>query len=483
MKFKRIAAFLLSLVIVFGVVGCGETKTPTKKPNTDKNKTESQIDSSVDDTASEDNEVIPESQVSTPSEKSNQSQTDISSTESSTGEINWDEFINAGGSDTTAVIKGQQTLVTGESARVSSAKISNLNAKQKGKIKSERVQVYGYNENWSFNHAPFIVMHKGKLHLIWGQGHANEDDLGQRIAYAVSSDFKNWKVSILSDSMPGTQTLGGKVMTSAQQMQWPKGFFTNGENLVVYYSANEYKLESLRDNYTLRPLTYDFAKNTGYYRELKANGSWSEPKLVTRLQGGNHSVIKLKSGRYVFAGSTSIMYSDDASGFGAWSVGGMNLKTSEDAVGRGATNLCEAACYETDDGVLHLLMRSDTPVLWQTQSYDGGVSWTNAYPTNFSNDSSKFDVGRLPDGRYFIVSNTVVGSKRLPLTISLSKDGYSFTEEYIIRDEPYTVRKPGLDKGGAYGYPTCTMDNKYLYISYSIGKEVIEVTRIKLSDL
>lgn len=146
--------------------------------------------------------------------------------------------------------------------------------------------------------------------------------------------------------------------------------------------------------------------------------------------------------------------------------------------------ICEGSFYETDDKVLHMLLRSNSNWLWLTESRDDGVTWTPPVKTEFSDDNTKFHCGRLPDGRWYVVSCPITNKgARNPLVISLSKDGEDFDQAYIIRDEKYDQIFEGLYKGGLYGYPHTLIHDGIMYVIYSKHKEAVEITRIKLSDI
>ena len=145
--------------------------------------------------------------------------------------------------------------------------------------------------------------------------------------------------------------------------------------------------------------------------------------------------------------------------------------------------LCEGSFYETDDRVIHMMLRSGSGILFCTESRDDGESWCPPFQTEFSCDHSKHHFGRLPDGRFYAVCNPVPASGRNPLAICLSRDGESFDTAYILRDEPYDLRFRGLYKGGIYGYPHSLIKDEFLYVIYSKRKETIEVSRIALADL
>jgi len=113
------------------------------------------------------------------------------------------------------------------------------------------------------------------------------------------------------------------------------------------------------------------------------------------------------------------------------------------------------------------------------------VRWSFPVETRFTDNDSKFHFGRLPDkGFYYVgIPDTLHHYARTPLVLSLSNDGKLFDKNYIIADQPYTLKKEGLYKGGQYGYPHTIIDNGYMYVIISRQKEAIEVIRFKLSQL
>ena len=473
MYFKKTVAFFTSVSILLTLAACGNKDTVKKETQSKNNSSNPATSSSspevTDDEAANDTDSSKASAYTT--DKYNSSANDSS-------QIDFDSLLNAAsknsGYSLDEVQNGQYAIVSGDSARVTSAKITNANAKNMGKLPVETVELYAFNDEWAFNHAAFITSFNGKLYAFWGQGKANEDDLGQRIVATSSSDFYHWdKVKVVSDSRRGI------LNPDADAVQMVSGFFNNGKSLSLIYSVSEYRKESLRNNGTLRPLVYDFVTSSSYQRTLQADGTWGAE--TAGKGGGNLTAFQLKSGRWVVPSGAGIKYSDDDGK--SWYSSGASAAQVENAKIRGAKDICEPGCYETADGVLHVLLRSDAQYLWQTQSTDNGKTWSDIYPTHFSNDSSKFQTGRLSDGRYYIIGNTVYGGNRCPLSISLSDDGYNFNREYIICDENIPLIKEGLAKGGVYGYPTCCIQGDYMYVIYSVNKEIIRATRFLLSCL
>jgi predicted neuraminidase len=150
------------------------------------------------------------------------------------------------------------------------------------------------------------------------------------------------------------------------------------------------------------------------------------------------------------------------------------------------TGLCEGSFYQTDDGVLHMLLRNaakqNTRRLWLTESRDDGATWSEPVETNFSDTNSKFHCGRLPDGRFYVVSNPI-GGGRTPLVLSLSRDGMKFDQHFVLGDTHYERRCAGQHKGGEYGYPHTLIHDGFLYTIVSRQKEAVEVLRVALAEL
>ena len=122
--------------------------------------------------------------------------------------------------------------------------------------------------------------------------------------------------------------------------------------------------------------------------------------------------------------------------------------------------------------------------MWHSASYDDGNTWSETYRTNFSTDHTMPSFGRLPDGRaYFIGDPYANNDARFPLALCLSDDGYTFDKAYVLRDERYEMQQGGWAKGGYFAYPEAMIHGEYLYVFYSKQKEVMEITRVKLSDI
>ncbi len=210
----------------------------------------------------------------------------------------------------------------------------------------------------------------------------------------------------------------------------------------------------------------------------------------------NHGPQRTASGRLIISGNISFPYTDDPCGLRDWRMTGVYPSSMAEtvvddsegfwqvqAVAGWPNGLCEGSFYQTDDGILHMLLRTNTERLWVTESSDDGATWSLPQPTEFSDNATKFHFGRLPDGRFYYVGcpDPEPRWQRSPLVLSLSEDGMCFDHHYILADDstPYEQGAAGMHKGGDYGYPHTLVHDGCLHIIVSRRKEAVEVMRVQ----
>lgn len=367
-------------------------------------------------------------------------------------------------------------------ACVSASLFRNCNARVvRKKLDVETTVIQPFLPDRAYAHHASLTLYKGKVYALWSSGRIHEDDCGQRVMWSYTDGFSDWKEAmIFSDTEMGIHS---------ELVKFAGGFCATEDRLYAYYTVYEFNPKYMQGP-NLR--SKDVWRNPDnwlsvqrYVRYLLEDGvSWSEPEKVD-FGGGNHSAERVANGRYMIALGTGVYYTDEIKPgeIPSFKYGGISREQVEKAVSMGAPELCEASFYQTDDGVLHLAMRSGEHRLWYAESYDNGETFSDVYPTAFTDDQAKFQFGRLPDGRFYYVGNPVVGQLRLPLMLAVSEDGYDFNKKFIIKDEPYEMRQKGMDKGGHYGYPECAIHNGYMYVIYSKQKEVVEITRFSLDQI
>jgi len=355
------------------------------------------------------------------------------------------------------------------------------------RLAADRITLYTPVEGASYCHHASICHFKGRFYAIWSNGFVGEDECGQRVMLSMSENGVEWSAPRVLVS-PEEITNRQGVLTAA-------GFHVSGDTLVAYFG-----------HYTYVDMENRIATGSNYrdtflgYVTTEDGENWTKPVRTQTPIVPNHGPQATSTGRLIISGNVMFPYSDDPSGVGEYTLAGVygdafgELPPRDDpdsihmvtpARGWDCRLLCEGSFYETDDHVLHMLFRSNSNCLWASESCDDGVTWSEPVPTEFADDNSKFHCGRLPDGRYYVVSNARPGGteSRNPLVLSLSEDGEDFSEAYILRDESYDQQFEGRWKGGVYGYPHTLIHDGCLYIIYSKRKEAVEITRLPLANI
>jgi len=338
-------------------------------------------------------------------------------------------------------------------------------------------------DDWSYSHHASICCFKGRLYAMWSNGEVNEDDFGQRVLYCMSDDGSAWtEPKPLFESMPGTS-----VLTAA-------GFHVFGDRIAAYAGYYAYSEQMIGEDGRRKIGDMAHERTTLYRIESEDGENWTEPVDLRVPVVPNHGPQPIRGGRLMISGNIVFPYTDDPSGATGWTLTGTPpfpyepLFDDSEAIWLRAKKYeiewaCEGSFFQTDDGVIHMLQRSLKRKLLVTESRDDGKTWSESEWTDFTDCGSKFHCGRLPDGRFYVVSSPDAASPRCPLVISISRDGEDFDREWIVDDEVRKLRTPGLHKGGIYGYPHTMICGDSLYIICSINKEDVHVYRVLIRDL
>ena len=353
----------------------------------------------------------------------------------------------------------------------------------------ERTWLYRPATDWSYSHHPHLAFFKGCYYAMWSNGRHDEDAPGQRVLMATSGNGRMWSApQPLLDSQPGTSS--EMVLTAA-------GWHVTIDTLVACIGRYEYRLEYL-DKGRRRPGDTGHMGTTLLAMTTTDGTHWSTPVDLWLPIVPNHGPQRTTSGRLIISGNISFPYTDDPAGLSGWCMTGIYparmaagiVDDSESfwkiAKAEGwPCGLCEGSFYQTDDGLLHMLMRSNTERLWVTESRNDGATWSAPVITEFSDNGTKFHFGRLPGGRFYYVGcpDAEPRGQRCPLVLSLSEDGTHFDRHFILADEPYQRITEGLHKGGEYGYPHTLIQDGNLYVAMSRQKEAVEVLCMPLQGL
>jgi hypothetical protein len=364
--------------------------------------------------------------------------------------------------------------------------ITNDGARPRRKLDVERAFLYRPETEWTYSHHPFLAFFDGRYVAMWSNGRRDEDAPAQRVLMSTSRDFRAWTPPTpIADSMMGRET--ELVLTAA-------GFHRHDGRLIAYVGQYEYAPDVVENG--RRPKRPVGFRNAALWAITTTDLiTWSAPIRLGLPMVPNIGPEPTDSGRLLISGGFSFPYTDDRSGLAGWRVSGpcptkltdicdhqQGWHRAQERAGW-PVGLCEGSWFQTDDGTIHMLLRSGTHHLWVTESRDDGATWSDPAPTGFTNGISKFHCGRLPDGRCFVVGNPDPAPGRNPLAVSLSADGVRFDRELVLADEHYEMKRPGMHKGGEYGYPHTLIRDGYLHTIVSRQKEAVEVLRVELDAL
>ena len=361
---------------------------------------------------------------------------------------------------------------------------------EKTKLPVEAVRLFepAGPDGWYYCHHPFLAHFEGRYYAMWSSGRENEDDVGQRVMFCSSPDFRSWTTpAVLAPSARGRFN---------EVTRYAEGWHQHAGVLVAYIAQFEYEPDALVDGH--RTSGDRRHMDTALYAMTSTDGeTWSQLKFTGLHMGPNHGPQPLASGRLVISTSFTYPYTDDPSGLTGWTLAGIYPPRMPDPIVDDSEwiwkmkelqgwphVLCEGSFWQTDDGVIHMLLRSNSGRLWVTESADDAETWSAPVPTAFTNNSSKFHAGRLAEGRFYWVGNPEAKPKysRCPLALLLSDDGVRFDRHFILADETtlYVKRQEGLHKGGQYGYPHTLIHDGHLCVIVSREKEAVDVLRVPL---
>ena len=261
---------------------------------------------------------------------------------------------------------------------------------------------------------------------------------------------------------------------------WNPVFYVEGTRVELYYKVG-----------TPIPSWY-----TRHMRSFDGGNTWTQPaELVPGDIGGRGPVrnkpILLRSGLLLAPASIEKEETWDAF-VDISSDGGVTFTRSDtvplwrkghpkpsdtihepfEVTGKG---VIQPTLWQSDDGHVHMLLRSTEGVILRSDSTDEGKTWCSAYSTGLANNNSGIDLIKLDDGRIALVMNPVSGnwSARTPLTLCISCDGGdSFTDLINLEVNP-----------GEYSYPAILARGNTLYISYTWNRLKIAFWEIQLEPM
>lgn len=261
---------------------------------------------------------------------------------------------------------------------------------------------------------------------------------------------------------------------------WNPVFYTDGDRVELFYKVGH-------------PIP---AWYTRRMRSLDGGRTWSKPvEMVPGDIGGRGPVrnkpIRLASGRVLAPASIETRETWDAF-IDISDDGGYTFRRTEfvplwrkgQPKPEGCANepfevadkgVIQPTLWQSDDGHVHMLLRSTEGFILRSDSEDEGETWCCAYSTGLANNNSGIDLIKMEDGRICLVMNPVSGNwkARSPITLCVSLDGGESFQELM-----HLERNPG-----EYSYPAILSRGNTLYISYTWNRLKMAFWEVEMEPL
>ena len=342
-------------------------------------------------------------------------------------------------------------------------------------IPGEHVEIHHATEEsgFRFAHHPGLIVFKGRIYCSWSNGRVHEDRPNQRVLYASSADGSTWSAARVLTAPP--ESVYGSCVAA--------GFHVHDENLVACFTlTHDYPTPNLQNE-----------KNAAWAIVSQDGIDWGEPAKIASgfyieaprtlsngrlFLGGEHTGEIWKSHQ----ARMRLLYTDAANGIDGWKQAAIDPSVVKPN-GLKVFGYTEPCPFVRDDGVIVCPFRNQSGFLYASVSLDNGETWSVPQQTNFPDSMARFNTGRLPDGRVYLINNPGPGQmNRSLLTISMSHDGVLFDRAWIIRGEPTTQRFKGKGKRDGWQYPSSLVWKNSLFVACSVNKEDVAITRVDLDS-
>ena len=321
-----------------------------------------------------------------------------------------------------------------------------------------------------YSNGVFMTGFKDYLYCQWQSSEWNEDAQDTWVAYSRSLDGRNWSPPmILAASIEEGYCSSG-------------GWWVAGDTLVAYINVWPSSV-SPRGGYTSYITSTDGI-------------TWSEIKPLLMANGDTLNGIfeqdphALPDGRIINAAHfqpglvVSPIYTDDSSGMRSWT----RANYTNLSISNGISREIEPSWFLRDDDTLVMVFRDQNSSFKRLASVSGnrGENWSIPVLTGMPDSRSKQSAGNIADSAAFMVGNPVNNKTRIPLVITLSRNGRFFNTAYVLRkggNGIQELRYSGTSKRLGYHYPKSMVWKDTLYVSYSTNKEDVQYTRVPLTSL
>jgi hypothetical protein len=331
----------------------------------------------------------------------------------------------------------------------------------------------GSQEVGMYNHGPRLGYHHEKAFVVWYSHDAYERAAGTRTLFSFSADLETWsEPTVLFDSIGEMAGVG-----------------VNGT--CVLYAT----LEEVNDRLYSIALVAEITEwNDDYTPSVDRHG-YIARRVYDDGTFGEHTFWLLNEvpSAYVNEDMKSYLQAEDATELTDLT----ELKTiREERETRYAVpntedegvTFAEPTYFTRPDGTEVGIFRdlSEGLRLYSAVRNKATDEWSPAEQTNIPDSPSRTASGVFADGSVFIVGNFLDQLwLRDPLLFATSEDGIHFSEAFVLRaGAPDATERNQYDrKGPGYQYPDAVVTDDSVWVTYSVSKEQIAISRIPLEVL
>jgi predicted neuraminidase len=365
------------------------------------------------------------------------------------------------------ILLGMLLFAPHDPAKLAEDSMASKDAFSFGAARGRHSSVFrGVEGKSGFNLHSYLAYHDGRFWAIWSSAAAHEEDPDQQVVYSTSADGHNWSApQVLARDPDGPS---GPARWIARGLFLHEGKLTA---LAAYQESADYGKRGTDVVWKNLRLMY-FQWEAGAWKEKGIFAADCMNNVPPERLGARLAMICRDKNMDV-----SVALLDDPAR--------LTWKRTRLAADPPFHKMDEPTWYRDPDGVVHMIVRdnSRSGKLIRVLSRDGGVTWEKPLLTNYPDATSKNFTGRLSNGRYFLVNNPNP-LKRDPLSISFSRDGWSFGDPRNIRVDAPPRRIEGRAKpSGSFQYPHAIEQAGSLWVIYSTNKEDIEISQFPIADL
>ena len=352
-------------------------------------------------------------------------------------------------------------------------------------------------EAGAYHHHPQITVFKGRFFASWSAHQSGEDGPGQRVMFAHSVDGQQWTPPTeLFPSIDETKvsTKTGRALTALRFVETNEKLFaiaeahqntgfTTADRLITAPPQTQIKSKEFpkRSRQGLGRLTREVT-----FPDRLGPIYWLNDDKPNPVNGfADYEVATQK----VFPESGAIrklLASPLHSPTWDFKNGSTEIRASSGVL------LTEPTTFRTPTGNFTRLWRAQNMSFrMYGQTSPDGESWSDPVITPIPDAPAKTVTCNIDPNTVALIGNQVFnkrGTRRDPIVIALSKNGFDFDRAFSFRWRAPKFRTPQqqeeLDgRGTGFQYPSAAVARGYLWVIYSVNKEAIDVSRIKLESL